>query len=102
MSELQNIYPRYRIMLNMAKETIDKTMLEGMIYGVFPVTTPGNSKAIGLPVYPADETPEALAEFILEGRWKLSSNEQLKQIVAEKHSLSALIRKMGAYIRAGT
>lgn len=102
MSELKNIYPRYRIMLNLAKETIDKTMLEGMIYGLFPVTTPGNSKAIGLPVYPADETPEALAEFILKGRWKLTSSEQLKQIVAEKHSLSALIKKMGTYIRAGT
>ena len=101
MAELKNIYPRYRLMINMASETIDKAMLEGMLFGVFPVTTKGNSIAIGLPVYPEDDQPETLAKFILEGAWRKFDREYLANIVREKHSLEALVRKMGSYIGPG-
>jgi len=101
MEELKGVYFKHRIMVNMASETIDKTMLEGMLFGLFPVTTPGNSKAIGLPIYPKDETPEALAGFIKTGEWNKYDKHFLRNIVKEKHSLSALIRKMGEYIKKG-
>lgn len=101
MDELKRIYPQYRLMVNMASETIDKTMVEAMLFGIFPVTTPGNSKAIGLPAWPEGETPEELAEFILNGVWKAIGEDGLRNSVQEKHSLSALISKMNAYIAPG-
>lgn len=101
MAELKNIYPRFRIMINMASETIDKTMLEGMLFGVYPVTTPANSRAIGLPVWPKTDNPADIAEFIREGKWKEYSKEFLRGIVAKHHSLPGLIRKMNAYIIPG-
>ncbi len=101
MSELKNIYPKYRIMVNMASETIDKTMLESMLFGIFPVTTSGNSQAIGLPVFPQDDMPETLAHFIQKQTWKSYDTIYLQNIVKEKHSLSALVTKMGRYIKMG-
>lgn len=101
MADLRTVYPRYRVMVNMAMETIDKTMLEGMLFGVYPVTTPANSIAIGLPVYPKDETPEAVAEFIRRESWRPFSGDYLSRIVEERHSLSALIAKMKYYIEKG-
>lgn len=101
MEQLKNVYHHHRLVVNMASETIDKTMLESMVFGVFPVTTPGNSQAIGLPVYPLDDTPEAIAQFILERKWERFGAESLRAIVVEKHSLQALIRKMNRYIVAG-
>ncbi|MCX6731766.1 MAG: glycosyltransferase [Candidatus Parcubacteria bacterium] len=101
MRQLRNIYSSYRIMLNMASETIDKTMLEGMIFGLYPVTTPGNSKAIGLPVWPESEKPKDIAEFILSEKWKDYNINQLKGIVEEKHSLRALVGKMLKFIIKG-
>lgn len=94
MNELRAIYRQYPLMLNMASETIDKTMLEAMLNGCYVVTTPGNSRAIGLTEYPAAETSEALADFVkakIEQRYSL---EQLQQIVIANHSLSSLITKM--------
>ena len=102
MGSLKEVYPKHRLMVNMASETIDKTMLECMLFGAYPVTTPANSKAIGLPAYPAAETPEALATFIRGREWEQSSIQDLRRIVEERHSLGALIRKMSAYIRPGT
>lgn len=114
MSELPSIYTQYCLILNMASETIDKTMLEAMTCGCYPVTTARNAKAIGLAdavarhreqdliAAPATETPEAIADFIKEhgGDTPLSADE-MYGIVQAKHSLSALIQKMGGYIRKG-
>jgi glycosyltransferase involved in cell wall biosynthesis len=102
MHELKEVYPRYRVMVNMASETIDKTMLEAMLFGVYPVTTPGNSIAIGLPAYPEDDRPESIAAFIAEGKWRASDQSALEKIVREKHSLAALVRNMSSYISSGT
>lgn len=101
MAELKNIYPRYRLMVNMASETIDKTMLEAMLFGIYPVTTRGNSEAIGLPVSPEDDTPQTIATFILTRSWKEYDTASLQKIVKERHSLQSLIAKMGQYIKQG-
>lgn len=101
MPELRAIYPKHRIMINMASETIDKTMLEAMVNGVFPVTTQGNAHAIGLSDAPLNDTPEAIAEFIREGSASSVSQGQLVKIVEEKHSLDSLVSKMGGYIKKG-
>ncbi|MEK7561105.1 MAG: glycosyltransferase family 4 protein [Patescibacteria group bacterium] len=101
MGELRAVYPQYRVMVNMASETIDKTMLEGMLFGVYPVTTKGNSKAIGLPVWPEDDKPETVARFILDGAWQRYDASFLRRIVIERHSLSALVEKMAKYIKRG-
>lgn len=102
MHKLKDVYPLHRLMVNMASETIDKTMLECMLFGCYPVTTPGNSKAIGLPEYPQGEEPADLAAFILGGTWKQISPEALRAIVQERHSLAVLVQKMAAIIRPGT
>ena len=101
MAELRNIYPQYRLMINMASDTIDKAMLEAMLYGVFPIATKETSIAIGLPVYPEDDRPESLARFIQGGAWRSYDRAYLANIVKEKHSLESLIRKMGSYIEPG-
>lgn len=101
MQALRAVYPQYRVMVNMASETIDKTMVEVMLFGVYPVTTPGNSRAIGLPVWPETETPEALAAFIHEGAWQQYSKGELRRIAEERHSVVHLMREMGAYIKQG-
>lgn len=101
MAELRNIYPTYRLMLNLASETIDKTMLEGMLFGVYPVTTPQNLEAIGLHVRPANDSPEELARFIKSGEWQRVGVDTLRRIVEERHSLDALMQKMSTYIKNG-
>jgi glycosyltransferase involved in cell wall biosynthesis len=98
MSQLKTIYPQYRLMLNMASETIDKTMLESMVFGVYPVTTPRNSQAIGLLVYPKDETPEEISKFILSEEWSLYNTSELREIVKKRHSLTVLIKKINEHI----
>ena len=100
MPNLRDIYPKYSLMINMASETIDKTMLEAMLNGVFPITTPENSRAIGLSLYPANESSEALANFILGESQKISYS-QLPSIVAQKHGLASLVEKLDAYIKPG-
>lgn len=100
MSELRSVYPNFRLMVNMASETIDKTMLEGMLFGIYPVTTPGNTRAIGLPRHPTGESPNELAEFIESKDWQDISREQVRKVVVEQHSLSSLISSIGDYIRA--
>ena len=89
--ELKNIYKNYRLMINMASETIDKTKLEAMYFGIYPVTTKSNSIAIGLPKYIENNSPKDIAEFILNGEWDKYDIEYLRDIVKNKHSLSALI-----------
>ena len=101
MTDLKNIYGHCRLMVNMASETIDKTMLEAMLFGMYPVTTKANSVAIGLPKYPENEEPKTIARFIQDKKWQPYNREQLTDIVKEKHSLPTLIRKMGVYIKNG-
>lgn len=101
MEELKSVYPHSRLLLNMASETIDKTMLEAMLFGLYPVTTPGNSKAIGLPLSPKEETPEAIAEFIKRGEWEQYDKKDLQDIVRKRHSLESLVTKLREYIKFG-
>ncbi|MFS6709260.1 hypothetical protein WHJ98_14565, partial [Staphylococcus aureus] len=101
MPELRQVYSKYRVMVNMAWETIDKTMIEGMLYGIYPVTTEANAKAIGLIEGVSEDTPEAIAKFILDGKWKTPSRTELREHVVKNHSLPTLIEKMSAYIRKG-
>ncbi len=102
MAELKTVYPRYRLMVNMAKDTIDKTMLEGMLFGIFPVVAPNNARSIGLSLAPASEEPEEIAKFIREGVWKKMPEGELRTLVTTKHSMEELIRTMSEYIRRGT
>jgi glycosyltransferase involved in cell wall biosynthesis len=101
MDQLKDVYPKHRLMINMAPETIDKTVLEAMVFGVFPVTTKGNIEAVGLDMYPKDETPESVASFILSGDWQKYNRKDLLQVVEDKHSLPALIKKIDEYIATG-
>lgn len=101
MDELKNIYPQHRLMINMASETIDKTMLEAMVFGIYPITTKGNTEAIGLSEFPENDEPETIAQFILSKRWERYNKNDLLNLVKEKHSLPALIEKMNKYIKYG-
>ena len=98
MGKLIDVYPEFRLMLNLAPETIDKTMLEGMLAGVFPVTTPANSRAIGLPVSPVAEDSESIASFIREGEWSSVSTAGLRGIVEQRHSLSSLVTQLRTHM----
>ena len=102
MKQLSEIYTRHSLIMNMASETIDKTMLEAMTCGCYPVTTMANAKAIGLNQASENDLPETVADFVLKNSEKLPmSSEEMYRIVAEKHGLEGLIKKMGVYIRAG-
>lgn len=101
MPDLRSVYPQYRLMINQAFDTIDKTMLECMVAGVFPITTRQNSRDIGLDIYPDGDTPEAIAAFIRHQDWKKISPRELRQIVSDKHDLRSLVEKMSTYIKPG-
>lgn len=99
MPELRLVYPRHRIMINMASETIDKTMLEAMVSGVYPITTKGNIAAIekGLEA-PDVETADDIAAFILKKQWNHVPQQELRSIVERKHDLKNLVTKIAKYI----
>jgi glycosyltransferase involved in cell wall biosynthesis len=114
MSELPRIYAAHALILNMASETIDKTMLEAMTAGCYPVTTLRNARSIGLVdavkksknedllAAPAAETPEAIASFIVEHSGDTSlTPDEMYEVVRTKHSLASLVEKMSGYIRKG-
>jgi glycosyltransferase involved in cell wall biosynthesis len=101
MPDLRALYPEYKIMINMASETIDKTMLEAMCNGVFPVTTTANMQAIGLNTTIKSDTPEAIAKFILSREIENVKQEKLVEIVKNNHSLKQLVSKMIGYIEKG-
>lgn len=96
--KLKNIYGHYRLLVNMASETIDKTKLEAMCFGLYPVTTKQNSIAIGLPVYPEDDESKTIAEFILQAKWEEYDLKYLQDIVKNRHSLEALVKLMLGHI----
>ena len=109
MKELPAVYANHRLILNMASETIDKTMLEAMTCGCYPITTKRNAAAIGLRQgfgrqvglheAPEADTPEVLASFIQN--FKGSDPDILYRIVEERHSLASLVAKMDTFIREG-
>ena len=103
-SKLLDVYASHRLILNMASETIDKTMLEAMTCGCYPVTTERNALAIGLPAAPTDDSPEQLAAFVqfYTTQPLPATEDELYQIVKEKHSLDGIVRKMDAYVSAGS
>lgn len=102
MEQLPEVYARHRWILNMASKTIDKTMLEAMTCGCYPVTTPDNADAIGIPEAPINDRPEAIAFFIERWHDRLPlSADAMYQVVKERHSLTSLIAAMDSYIRAG-
>jgi glycosyltransferase involved in cell wall biosynthesis len=102
MDQLPSIYVRHRLILNMASETIDKTMLEAMTCGCYPVTTAANAKAIGIPAAPEADTPEAIAAFVQKNAAKPPvTDDEMYRVVNEGHSLHGLVAKMDAYMRKG-
>lgn len=113
LNTLPSIYTRHTLILNMASETIDKTMVEAMTCGCYPVTTKGNAKAIGLRSEsygrqvgiahaPIGDTPEAVADFVQTYASKAPMDaDAMYTIVENRHSLKALIEKMDVYIAEG-
>ncbi len=102
MQKLPQIYCRHRLILNMATETIDKTMLEAMTCGCYPVTTAANARAIGISVSPASDAPEAIVDFVRQYAEKIPMNvDEMLRIVESGHSLKGLIAKMDDAIRKG-
>ncbi len=100
--ELPEIFSRHRLILNMASETIDKTMLEAMTCGCYPVTTKRNAEAIGISSAPQEDTPEAIATFIQDHHDHLPlTPDVMYRTVEKRHGLKNLIAKMDEYIRAG-
>lgn len=99
MTQLAEIYLRHRLIVNMASETIDKSMLEAMTCGCYPVTTKRNAAAIGLQAAPEEDTPEAVAAFMQH--FQGADANELYRIVAEQHSLEGMVAKMDEYMAAG-
>ncbi len=97
---LPSIYTHHRLILNMASETIDKTMLEAMTCGCYPVTTKRNAEAIGIADTPNVDSPGAIADFIRS--FQPTDPHALYQVVANRHSLTSLIATMSTYILQGT
>ena len=100
---LPALYTSAFLILNMASETIDKTMLEAMTCGCYPVTTKRNAEAIGIPSAPETDTPASIAAFVhtYQSRAPIDA-ETMYEIVAEGHGLNELIVKMDRYMREGT
>lgn len=103
MHTLPELYASHRLIINMASETIDKTMLEAMTCGCYPVTTERNAIAIGLPAAPGTDTPQELAAFVqfYTSQPLPATESELYGIVKEKHSLDGIVKKMDAYVSKG-
>lgn len=100
--DLPEIYTHHQLILNMASETIDKTMLEAMTCGCYPVTTARNAEAIGIPAAPKADTPEAIAGFVQEALKNAPlSADEMDQVVEKRHSLNHIVEVMDGYIKAG-
>lgn len=99
MPELRSIYPRYQRIINMAPRTIDKTVLEAMYAGLTPIVAKTQADAIGGLEAPAEDRPQVIANYIKQD--VLKTRQELRALVEDRHSLSALIKKMSVYIRPG-
>ncbi len=99
MDQLPAVYQSHRLILNMASETIDKTMLEAMTCGCYPVTTKRNAEAIGIDLAPADDTPASIAAFIQS--FPGVDADELYQVVTRRHGLDGLMERMDAFVAEG-
>lgn len=100
--DLPALYCSHRLILNMASETIDKTMLEAMTCGCYPVTTKRNADAIGISAAPDDDTPEAVAAFVeRHAATSPMDSDALYAIVEQRHGLDRLIALMDSFIAKG-
>ncbi len=103
MQKLPEVYAHHRLILNMASETIDKTMLEAMTCGCYPVTTAANALAIGIPEAPDGDNSEQIAAFIKQYAEKAPiDGDEMYRIVREHHSLEELVKIMSTSIKPGT
>lgn len=101
--DLPAIYCAHSLILNMASDTIDKSMLEAMTCGCYPVVSAINAKAVGISAAPTSDTPSALAAFVTKHAASPPMGpDAMYEVVAERHSLASLVEKMDAYIRPGT
>lgn len=102
MTSLPSIYQSHHLILNMATETIDKTMLEAMTCGCYPAVTKRNAEAIGISEAP-EETPDGIAQFVerYHDRGPLDASAMYR-VIETKHSLANLIAQMGSFIMPGT
>ncbi len=98
-AELPNVYACHRLMINMASETIDKTMIEALTCGCYVLTTARNAQAIGLPV--GADTAEDIAAYVLRSAEPPLSADAMYELVRTRHSLESLVAKMDVYISAG-
>jgi len=102
MLELRSVYPCYSVIINMAPETIDKTLVEAMSCGVFPVTTKRNAEAIGINSTPEGDSPKEVARFIEElPSFSEERERKLQEITKNKHDLERLVKKFLVYIEKG-
>lgn len=99
MPALRDIYPRFRVFINMAPRTIDKTVLEAMYAGLTPIVTRSQADGVGELTAPVDDSPEAIATYIKS--LQLVATDKLRSIIDQRHSLRALIEKMSIYIQPG-
>jgi glycosyltransferase involved in cell wall biosynthesis len=100
-TSLSDLYARHRLILNMASETIDKTMLEAMTCGCYPVVTRPNAEAIGIPAAP-DEDPRSIAAFVeRHAAGPPLADDEMYGIVAHRHSLERVIERLDDYIAPG-
>lgn len=102
MYKLREIYPRYSVIINMAPETIDKTVVEAMSCGVLPVTTKRNAQAIGIDRAPESDDPREVARFIEQlSPYSEERKRKLQGIVKSNHDLEGLVKKFLSYIKDG-
>jgi glycosyltransferase involved in cell wall biosynthesis len=100
--DLPALYQRHRFILNMATETIDKTMLEAMTCGCFPVVTPRNAEAVGLPIAQEEDNPASVAAFLRDHTVTAPvAGPVLYDIVQKRHSLEHIVELIDSYIQKG-
>ncbi len=102
MYKLLSVYPHYSVIINMAPETIDKTVVEAMSCGVFPVTTQRNAEAIGIGQAPESDEPEDVARFIENlPPFSEERKNKLQEIAKNNHGLERLVKKLLSYMEKG-
>lgn len=101
--QLADLYRAHRFIMNMASETIDKSMLEAMTCGCYPVTTMRNAHAIGLSAAPETDTPEEIVAFIEQYLEKPPmTGAELYEVVRSRHSLDGIVERMDQYVSSGS
>jgi len=101
MRQLRQTYAGHSLMINMAPETIDKTVLEAIRMGTIPLTTRANALAVGDARFGAPEDPSGLAEAISRGEWRTIDSSKAAAMVEQRHGLARLVTSMRRYIDEG-